>query len=445
MKKSLFISMIIPALLLSSLASTSVIPNPIAEKQQTVQAASDPVQDYQNNPYQLAYYRFNKTTIPYRIDNSNVKVTTAQLNAIQQAVNELNAKTIFTFVRDDNSTDGISISSASGIGDVADTSWGQSSNGYLKKSEIRLNASNIHSSTKSVIEHEFGHAIGLLHNGSDTLMAYNSTEGYGVSLTSQDIEAFRLAGTLPPGDYHAQNTPTVVSVSPNNRQIGMYDTYWQVNSDAETTAKVKSSSADQNFSGAAFHPVSRVIRPDNTIVYRLANGKYVADYGWTLGDGAIPVSHNVLQTIGNVSNLPTTDLRDGYSNAGVLKPDIIQIKDNISDQIYSSPGGIVVGTEPANSAWAVGEIKKANGFYWYKIGSNAWLMGHMKFNSSSFNSPKTITTVRNAQLYNSEGKLTSRTLDANTSWLTSNQLSINDQLLYKVSIDEYLLASDVRV
>lgn len=332
---------------------------------------------------------------------------------------------------------------------VASTSWDGDSQGYLRNSTIELNNSDLSSSTKTVIEHELGHAIGLKHNGSDVLMSANNSEGKGERLTDTDIQAFNLAGSLPPGVYKTQNTPipTVVSVFPRNRRIGMYNSYWQVESDPELTARISNSPQETNFVGASFHPTSRVIRPDGTIVYALPNGKYVADYGWDLESNKKMYDHDVLQDIGNPTILPTVDLRDENSAQTFITPDIIKINSNssFSDTTYDAPGGDPIGEEPAGSAWAVGEIKKAKGSYWYEIGLNCWLRGNIIVNSAYFNTTKSVTTVRNAKLFNSRGEESSRSLAVNSSWAVGKQVVMHDQLLYQVSTDEYVLAYDVTV
>ncbi len=56
-----------------------------------------------------------------------------------------------------------------------------------------------------------------------------------------------------------------------------------------------------------------------------------------------------------------------------------------------------------------------------------------------------VTTVTLAHLYNNEGKITNRSLDNNTAWLTNQKIELtNVGAAYKVSSDEFVKAQDVQ-
>jgi len=114
-------------------------------------------------------------------------------------------------------------------------------------------------------------------------------------------------------------------------------------------------------------------------------------------------------------------------------------------QLVDNNGQNVGRNLPVGTDWKIDKIVKINGSLYYRVGVNEWISASAIDVDADkiYNVKLTITTNKNAVVYNDDGDNTNYLLEAGTSWQTDQYKVINGFRYYRVASGEWVKAADL--
>lgn len=149
----------------------------------------------------------------------------------------------------------------------------------------------------------------------------------------------------------------------------------------------------------------------------------------TLQKGSHASTVKVVKT-GSSVETPFSGTVATYANGGIVP-------------LYTSDGTQTSRSLSPNSDWATDQTKTINGEEYYRVSTSEWVKASTVYEYSPVGSTITTNAGSNKSLYSIKGNKSSRALAPNTPWYTDKSTTINGTQMYRVSTDEWVIASDV--
>ncbi|WP_300561163.1 SLAP domain-containing protein [Companilactobacillus sp.] len=149
----------------------------------------------------------------------------------------------------------------------------------------------------------------------------------------------------------------------------------------------------------------------------------------TLQKGSHASTVKVVKT-GSSVETPFSGTVATYANGGIVP-------------LYTGDGTQTSRSLSPNSDWATDQTKTINGEKYYRVSTSEWVKASTVYEYSPVGSTITTNAGSNKSLYSIKGNKSSRALAPNTPWYTDKSTTINGTQMYRVSTDEWVIASDV--
>lgn len=158
----------------------------------------------------------------------------------------------------------------------------------------------------------------------------------------------------------------------------------------------------------------------------------------------------------NLANRPTDFAHQTVQAAEIVSLKITQekgiVKINQEMPLRSEPSrqGKELRTLPANSRWRFFAYVKNEGYWWFEVGNNQWVVGdQVTSTTNTTKTPSTQPTVKKAQvlhltsatpLYTALGATTpsATTLPANSNWIYTQQQVVGQSTWYQVGKNQWV-------